>query len=75
MSTFRPGLIESLIAKIRVSSPIIEVRVTAGDIKQAQLTQGILWEDSLFSKRAVNAVNDLYIISATMHESQPHQKI
>lgn len=72
VSLFSPGLIESLTAKIAVSSPVTEVRVVAGNLSPTQFIQGVLWEDKIFLDKSTS---DVHRLVASVQKSMPNQRI
>lgn len=47
VSVFNPGLAEHLAASLAVGSPVVMLKLTAGNLKAAKFIQCVLWEDCL----------------------------
>jgi len=69
---FDRGLMESIVSKIAVSSPVVQVGVSAGNLKPVQFAQVALWEDPfIIMKKKIDARR----LAADMRNRFPHQKI
>lgn len=70
VSVFGKGLAAAITSGLTISSPVVEIRASAKDLKPAQFTQRILWEELPSGKKS-----DVNRLAVAMRDKFPSQRI